>query len=135
MATTKGRQASALMAWGLGVRLLGFLGLLVTGTQCAPHPRPASLPTKPNTPSQIKTWLTAPSWNARFSNATELSTCVELNAQSRLCVGALGERWLDGPDGALASPYLAPETLVSALPAELEHVGIRRKTRQPIHGE
>jgi len=31
-------------------------------------------------------------------------------------VGELGERWLDLAQGAQASPYLAPETLVAALP-------------------
>jgi hypothetical protein len=33
-------------------------------------------------------------------------------------VGAIGERWLDAPSGALASPYLAPETLVAAVPTD-----------------
>jgi hypothetical protein len=58
---------------------------------------------------------------ARFANPTQLETCVELKASSRLCVGALGERWLDEPSGAIASPYLAPETLVGALPSDASH--------------
>lgn len=55
---------------------------------------------------------------ARFSSPTQLTGCVRLQGDSRLCVGAIGERWLDEPSGALASPYLAPETLVAALPTD-----------------
>ncbi len=93
----------------------------VTGTQCSPRQTPTSLPTQPDIPRQTKSELAPPSWTARFANPTQLETCVALSGSSRLCVGAIGERWLDDPGGAIASPYLAPETLVSAVPADANH--------------
>lgn len=78
------------------------------------HPRAPSL-INPRAITQPKTTWPAPSWVARFTSPTRLTTCVSFE-QSRLCVGEFGERWLEGPTGAIASPYLAPETLVAALP-------------------
>ena len=63
----------------------------------------------------------SPTWIARFARPTQLENCVELGGSSQLCVGAIGERWLDEPTGAIASPYLAPETLVGALPTDVRH--------------
>ena len=97
-------------------RALRFFVLVLTLTQCGPRTSPTSLPAQADVPRQAKTLITPPSWVARFSKPTELRNCVKLAGDSRLCVGAIGERWLDEPSGALASAYLAPETLVAALP-------------------
>ena len=83
---------------------------------CAPRTRAKAPPLiNPRAITQPKTTWAAPSWVARFAAPTQLTTCVTVE-QSRLCVGEFGERWLEGPAGAIASPYLAPETLVAALP-------------------
>ena len=107
VATTQGGQSRP-------CRVFVFLVLLGTGTCCSPRPTATSLPAKLDVAPEVKTSLARPSWGARFSSPTELTRCVDIVSQSRLCFGALGERWLDGPDAALASPYLAPETLVAA---------------------
>lgn len=92
-----------------------LMGLCGTLAGCAPHTRAQVPPVNqhPITPPKVE-WP-APTWVARFTKSTHLHNCISVE-QSRLCVGELGERWLDERDGAVASPYLAPETLVAALP-------------------
>jgi hypothetical protein len=115
-ATQRGREpGSHEMAPRQRVRSVVLSCLLVTVTHCTPRQTPAPLLTKLSAPVPIKTQLATPSWVARFSNATELTDCLETERSWRLCVGALGERWLEGPGETLASPYLAPETLVAAM--------------------
>jgi len=103
------------MSRGLA-RVCIFFVLCGTQAGCASHTRvkaPALINARAIT--QPKTTWAAPSWVARFTAPTQLTTCVTVE-QSRLCVGEFGERWLEGSSGAIASPYLAPETLVAALP-------------------
>jgi hypothetical protein len=97
-------------------RLLILCFLAFTGTRCSPRQPPTALPTQPDVPRQTKSELLPPTWGARFVNPTQLESCLELSSSSELCFGAIGERWLDEASGAIASPYLAPETLVAARP-------------------
>jgi hypothetical protein len=100
----------------------GLAGVCVFFVLCGAQGGCASR-TRPKAPSLIntraitqpKTTWPAPGWVARFTAPARLTTCAAFE-QSRLCVGEFGERWLEGPAGAIASPYLAPETLVAALP-------------------
>ena len=73
---------------------------------CAPRTRAKAPPLiNPRAITQPKTTWAAPSWVARFAAPTQLTTCVTVE-QSRLCVGEFGERWLEGPAGAILQETL-----------------------------
>jgi len=132
-ASSEGRRSCSSTRTCLVLIVLG-----ATGTSCGPGPAPKLPAAKLEVETQTKSQILPPVWAARFSSPTQLTSCVELDEKSRLCVGELGERWLDTPGATRASPHLAPEALVAAIPAAAGHWdfvgrhGTRYRAETPI---
>ena len=90
-------------------------------TACAPQRVQPPVLVNRHAATPPKTRWPEPSWSARFVSPTQLLACAHLEDSRRLCVGELGERWLDAANGAVPSPYLASESLVAAVPTAPGH--------------
>lgn len=94
-------------------RVSAFTAACAVGAGCAQHAAPAPINRAKTVFADIKRSSPAPRWGARFVSPVQLVACRDLDSAKRVCFGELGERWLDGPAAAIASPYLAPESLVA----------------------